>query len=348
MDNDTSPFETLKQILRNARQPDLLDDHPWTQSLIVQEARACVPELAQAGPGQQLVGALSNLFPQLQPANAPKRGKRLDPRWGEFGLLAALYFAPYNNGKAYPSTLGDAWGRIDPAVLYFVYGKPPEELGADQIQKYELVGEDIDYAATSTLSDWHKKGLQRFTEIVLNRERFLSRTSVEPSIILHPEAASRPAGSGETKPPAPEAKRSVRTKRRLWVPALLLLLVLAGLGGFKGWRIYTAGTLVYQDVVRLQGQISPPIEVDDLNAGIPVMESLRRNLSAFKAEVGPLLWLSPYLKWIPTYGPDVAAGPALLDFTEHLLNASILSYQAAQPLLNETVSYTHLRAHETV
>jgi hypothetical protein len=38
MDKNAVPFETLKQILRHVRDPERLDDHPWTQSLIVQES----------------------------------------------------------------------------------------------------------------------------------------------------------------------------------------------------------------------------------------------------------------------------------------------------------------------
>src|SRR5688572_27824973 len=136
MEESTAPFETLKQILRHARQPDLLNDHPWTQSLIVQEALASDPGLAEASPGQQLIGALAGLFKQLQPANPPRVGKRLDPRWGEFGLLAALYFAPFNHGTSFPTSLMEAWCRIDPAILYFVYGKPAEALCPEDIGKY--------------------------------------------------------------------------------------------------------------------------------------------------------------------------------------------------------------------
>src|SRR3990172_4035641 len=165
MDKSAATFETLKQILRHVRNPDLLNDHPWTRSLIVQEARASAPQLTQASPGQQLVSALASLFPQLQPAGPPPGGQRLDPRWGEFGLLAALYFTPFNHGTSFPTSHLDAWGRIDPAILYFVYGKPAEALANEQIKRYQLVGADLEYGSASTLSDWHKKGLQRFSSI---------------------------------------------------------------------------------------------------------------------------------------------------------------------------------------
>ena len=82
----------------------------------MQEALASAPLLKETDPGQQLVSALAGLFLQMQPPAPPRRGKRLDPRWGEFGLLAALYFAPFNHGTAFPTTLLEAWARIDPAI----------------------------------------------------------------------------------------------------------------------------------------------------------------------------------------------------------------------------------------
>ena len=161
MDKHPAAFETLKEILKRARHPGQLDDHPWTQSLFVREALTGEPGLQEASPGGQLVGALGKLFQELQPATPPRRGLRLDSRWGEFGLLAALYFAPFNHGTAFPSSQLEAWGRIDPAILYFVYGKPAEVLGGEACEKYRLVGDELDLGPASTLSDWHRKGLQR-------------------------------------------------------------------------------------------------------------------------------------------------------------------------------------------
>ncbi|MCK7500508.1 MAG: hypothetical protein MZW92_67395 [Comamonadaceae bacterium] len=120
----------------------------------------------------------------MQPPTPPRRGKRLDPRWGEFGLLAALYFSPFNHGTPFPSSLLDAWKRIDTAILYHVYGKPAESLTGSEIQRYQLVGAEIEYGSASTLSDWHKKGLQRLADILVNRERYLSVSSSKPSILL--------------------------------------------------------------------------------------------------------------------------------------------------------------------
>ena len=108
MDEQAELFESLRQILRQIRDPQSLNDHPWTSSLIVREALEEDPQLREACPGQQLIAAIVRLFSQLRPPAPPRRGKRLDPRWGEFGLLAALYFTPFNHGTPYPNTMMDA------------------------------------------------------------------------------------------------------------------------------------------------------------------------------------------------------------------------------------------------
>lgn len=359
---DTTPhFETLKQILRLARQPSQLDGHPWTQGLIVQEALESCPELAQASPGQQLIGALAHLFPQLQPASPPRAGKRLDPRWGEYGLLAALYFTPFNHGTPFPTSLLDAWARIDCAILHSVYGKDGDGLSEEQVNKYRLVGDDIDYGSASTLSDWHKKGLQRFTEITLNRERFLARAYAKPSAILEETSAAGVADEAR-KPGAQETKRSTFRKRVIWLALGFLLLSALGLALLKAHSIYTRGLLVYEDVTCLQQVLQTQTDLSSLEArcsglipkhrssnaapsllqiyerALPVLDALRTDLAAFKEEADPVLRLCPKLEWIPVYGNDIASAPSLVELAEHLLDVSLLSAQAADPFLRELQS----------
>lgn len=359
MDATIPHFETLKQILRLARHPDQLDDHPWTQSLIVQEALDACPDLAQARPGGQLIGALARLFPQLQPATPPRVGKRLDPRWGEFGLLAALYFTPFNHGTPFPTTLLDAWRRIDCAILHSVYGESGDGLSAEQTRKYRLVGDDVEFGSASTLSDWHKKGLQRFTEITLNRERFLTRSYAKPSVILD----GTPAALKETRTPSiHETKRSPVIKRVLWLLLGLLLISALALGLLKARNIYDDGLRVYEDVTCLQQVMQTQTDLKSLDTRcstlipqtpssnlvskqveiyervLPVLDVLRTDLAAFKEEAGPVLALSPKLRWIPVYGNDIASAPSLIELVEHLLNSSLLSAQAADPLVRELQS----------
>ncbi|MEP7133557.1 MAG: DUF4012 domain-containing protein [Chloroflexota bacterium] len=329
-------IEELKQILHHVRSPEALDDHPWTRSLIVREVYGKTPHLIQVNPGQQLIGALASLFQQLQPANPPRAGKRLDPRWGEFGLLAALYFAPFNYGTPFPSSLLDAWRRIDSAILYLVYGKPVEELSEEQIKTYQLVGSDLEYGSTSTLSDWHKKGLQRFAELILNRERLLSRSSDTSSPILDSktkgdldklEKLDGSITAGQTRLP--------RLRRAFWLSFILVLIFVISLGVIKGWKVYDKGRVVYQDVTRIRERVRSTVEITDLETVTPDLLTLQTDLHDFTQEVQPLLWISPKLGWLPDYGGDLASAPAFVELAEHVLNTAIISLRAAQPLLTE-------------
>lgn len=334
-ENDTTCFDDLKIILKNMRSPERLNDHPWTQSLIVQAALTSAPQLKETLAGQQLVGAIASLFQQMQPPAPPRRGKRLDPRWGEFGLLAALYFVPFNHGTAFPGTLLEAWARIDPAILYFVYGKPAEALQEHEVQRYQLVGEDLEYGSASTLSDWHKKGLQRFTEIILNQERLLSRTSQTPSVILGSNGHTSTIPHSSTSTEGNERKPLPVSRRKIWLSLVLLLIVLLGLAGFQGWKIYGSGRLLYQDATQLRELVDGPVELETVSRALPLLKTVRSDLYTFKKDARVLLWLSPRFSWIPIYGNEIASAPALLDLAEHLLEASILSAETAQPVLKE-------------
>ena len=158
MSLDGNQLETLKGILENRLQPQRLDAHPWTKSLIVLASSKDTAGLQDRGPGQQLVIAIEKIFVQMMPRTAPRHGKRLDTRWGEFGIVAAQYFAPLSLGAPVPATLREAWGHIDQSILYFAYGKSENSLSTEEKERYKLVGDELEVAANSTLSDWHRKG----------------------------------------------------------------------------------------------------------------------------------------------------------------------------------------------
>ena len=184
-------LDLLKQILEKLRVPDRLDAHPWASSLTVQEAIAQDAALLGKEPGTQLALTMGKLFRQMMPTTPPQGGKRLDTRWGRFGILAANYFAPLLFGRMYPHTLREAWRRIDQAILLFVYGVPADQLKPEQVQAYQLVGDEPDLAANSTISDWHRGGLQDLLDLFLNQENHLSLSLGKPSPILNEKNANR-------------------------------------------------------------------------------------------------------------------------------------------------------------
>ena len=125
--------DSLKTILEQLHVPEALDSHPWASAAFVQDALTQNPDWKEMSPGRQLAYALETLFASTRPGVPPRRGKRLDTSWGEFGLLAALYFAPLKFGATIPGSLRDAWGRIDQSMLLYVFGRA-DALTVEQVQ----------------------------------------------------------------------------------------------------------------------------------------------------------------------------------------------------------------------
>lgn len=313
----TSEIDALRAILDHIQHPEMLDTHPWVLRPFVQEAVTRLPELRKASPGAQLVGALGDLFEKMLPAMPPRRGKRLDTRWGEFGLLAAQYFAPRRFGTPIPTSMRDAWGRMDRAILLYVFGSEADALTPAKIDTYKLVGDEAQVAPASTLSDWHTKGMQELLRTLDAHEQFLAQRQ-------------------------PAASRS-RPRRKLFkaigfICLALLALALAWLGG-KGWRIYRLATTVYQESTQLRQQASR-IDLETIRALDPSLGQLRKDFQLLKNEAAPFMTLGSQLGWVPGYGGDLVAAPDLVILADSLLASTDQTYHALSPILDAYASGT--------
>jgi len=252
MSFENNQTEALRYLLENSLQPQRLDSHPWTKSLIVLQATADTPELLKKSPGQRLVIALVKLFTEMMPSTPPRHGKRLDTRWGEFGILAAQYFVPILFGKPAPAALREAWGKIDQSILLFVYGKPGELLSEAEKEPYKLAGNELDVAPNSTLSDWHRKGLEQLMEMILKRENYLSGSLSKPPVIFR--------GGVKTVDLMKKSKPGLPVILGLLFLFLgILLLGLLLFCGFKARGIYKQVILVRQDMVQFDPQLPLPV-----------------------------------------------------------------------------------------
>lgn len=323
MPSEDRQVEALKFILENALHPERLDEHPWARSLLA----------GQAGqgnsPGQRLVAALTDLFAESRPSVPPRQGKRLDTRWGEFGLLAAQYFAPIRFGLPTPASLREAWGRIDQSILLFVY-EDPDHLTPAERDTYKLVADEPEVAAYSTLSDWHRKGLQRLLQAVQAREAFLSQSLALPAVI-QPDGSALDAAVST----APLRKPGRWGCAVLGVVFLLLAaLLLAGAWKAQQW---------YQQALLLRDQAYELRELMSSSSGMlerarqagPALASFRSGFLDLKSEVEPFLWAAPMLGWVPEYGGELTASPDLLTYADHLLAAADLSARALRPILEQ-------------
>lgn len=315
----------LKSLLEKASTPEVLNGHPWQKSLFVQQVARDVPELSGQAPGRQLLHAIALVFKRLQPTSPPRRGKRLDTHWGEFGLLAAQYFAPVLYGQPAPRSLRDAWQKIDDSILLFVFGGIQEVPEQDR-NRYKLVGDEPEVASNSTISDWHRKGLGYLAEAIYSHELHLSDKTGQGSPLI-----GNPAGNV-----APYRSKPVaRHPWRRWVGSAVLLLLLAGLAwlGIKGWRIYQLGMSVRDGLEQAQ-QVDISFEdLQSLEKIGPLLGTLRNDLDALDAEMEPFYPFLPALGWVPQYGQDIQSAEALLQTARGFATAGDEFYRGARPLL---------------
>ena len=328
----------LKYILEHSLAPDRLDDHPWASSLVVRQRVQEDASLREKSSGYRLVKSLSALFRQMMPSTPPRQGKRLDTRWCQFGMLAAEYFAPFEYGMAYPSSLRDAWGRMDMSIALFVFGKSAYESAPDaELTRYRLFDDEEEPTATSTLSDWHTKGLERLAELFLTSEQYLSQQLSQPSIVLEPSLASLPEEPAEKLPHHPGGsglRRLIAPYRRYVRPALLVLALLAVVWlGIKGLRIYQGARAVREDLAQVQSLAAGQLSLDMVEKVGPLLATSRRDVAGLRAETGPFLWIGKGFGWLPIYGGDLASAGEILKMAEGLTAAADQAFQAVSPLL---------------
>lgn len=312
-------IEYLRNILDNLQNPTVLDMHPWTARPFVMDAIEKNALLQSLSPGEQLVHALTDLFATTIPAVPPRRGKRLDSHWGAFGMLASHYFYPLRQGYPAPISLRDAWGRIDESILLYVSCRDVEPLTPAAINKYKLVGDEPAVTPGSTLSDWHRKGMQSLLEAVNTRDRYLAGQSnhVETSTGVELATARR--------------RRSVG-RIVLW-SLCMLLLALTSWGVYKANRIYKLALIVEEDAVQIRKIAASSPDLEMVASLSPELDTLRRDFDLFKAEVESVLWLTNGLEWLPAYGRDIASSEELLTLADRLLESGELTLDATQPLL---------------
>ena len=327
MNSPIDIYNELKKILEGSGAPSQLDDHPWTKSLLVQTSAD--KEAEAASPGYRLLAVISDLYRQSRPAKPPRRGGRLDTRWGEFSLLGALYFAPLDFGNARPSTLQDAWGRLDEVIWAYQFGESHPQVSESERARYALVSHEAAAAPVSTLSDWRLRGLERLAEQIAEREKLLSARHNLPSVLLDPQA--EPVELRLNEPPSSLLWGWYQQHRRnFWLGVGLALFILTfwqGFGLFFGYRAFKA------DVDRLQTLISSEPSLVVLEESGELLTQTRRDAQILQRRLRPWGWAGRLLGWLPVYGGDLASAEALVEMAVSLAISADESYQAAAPLL---------------
>jgi hypothetical protein len=312
----------LREIIDNLAKPEKLVDHPWINKRFVAEAVKQKPALADQPPGKMLVEAVSWVFQKLQPPMPPRKGLRLDTRWGEYGLLAALYFAPYKFGTPKPSTLREAWQGIDQAILLFVFG-PNSKASVEEKMRYQLVGGEKEIAANSTISDWHRKGLEHLAGVLLHYENTLEANS----------AGLKTSLSTTGKRDKSKAARTKKAIQKVVAWCFLFFLISFVIWtGYKGWRVNQRIQSIRQNsqaLLAIKETFAEPGKMEEAGRAISL---LRQDLLAVQKENEIFLNATPYLGWVPHYGGDISQVSRLLEMGIQLSTAGDEVFQVVSPV----------------
>jgi hypothetical protein len=178
---------------------------------------------------------------------------------------------------------------------------------------YGLVRPEPEVAPISTLSDWHRKGIQRLAEAIEGRETYLASLPV--------------ASEGE------KTHRRISLRKTLGLILALALLIALGAGAYKARQIYLLAQVVRADLSQLREVAGSPLNPETIQRAGPLLTRSRQDLEAFRGEVEPFLWLGPRLGWVPVYGGDLAASRDILQMGSLLLESADTSLAASAPLV---------------
>jgi hypothetical protein len=292
------PLELLKSALPHLRQTDALDGHPWAVSL---------PNSSGKEAGALLADLIIQTFQKTIPPGPPRAGKRMDTRWGVFGILAAQYFAPALLGTPPPSSLREAWESMDRSILFFAYGRA-DGLSEEEQAAYRFAGNELEPAPNSTLSDWHRRGLEQLAELVAAEHR-------------------QQRNSHET----------IRMRRLIpkwmWAALPALFLSLTVFLGAKAWGMYQRVLEIERQANALTDSLQSLPEMEEIPEFALAVHNLRTDLDALNGEASPYLWMTSYLGWVPKYGGDLSQAEDLLALAHNLAIAADEGLGAVTPAI---------------
>ncbi|MBN1890161.1 MAG: DUF4012 domain-containing protein [Thermoflexales bacterium] len=111
----------------------------------------------------------------------------------------------------------------------------------------------------------------------------------------------------------------------------LALIVLA----YKVGRVGSLGLSLLGRAERMLAIQPAQLTLESLGPIAGEVHATRSELHALRSELGPVLAIAPYLGWLPRYGADVEAAPALMDCAIELVDAGDLVLTGLQPALAE-------------
>ncbi len=328
MDESEKFMDLLRKILENLNQPEKLNDHPWVESNMVAETCLRTAGLSELAPGVQLVQTICSIFRMTMPNTPPRQGLRLDTHWGEFGILAAQYFAPYEFNLPFPSSLREAWQNIDRAILLFVFNKD-KDINKEDRNRYQLIGNEPEIAPNSTISDWHRKGLEQFSNFIM---QYKNQSDLKAKI---------KEKQFSQKSPIIRFINNIRIPKQLWSWSkriiLLLFIGIFAAGMWKGWQLYQKASSLKQQAEEIIVIYQSPGKLEKISEINQRISQLRLDLEVFQKDTFVLMDFSKNLGWVPVYGGDISQAPYMLEMIVQMSVTGDEVLKAVTPFLSESM-----------
>jgi len=128
-------------------------------------------------------------------------------------------------------------------------------------------------------------------------------------------------------------KRSLSLVELLIIVICLAILVVIGVWAAV-WldKLWVAADAVQADVAQLESMAGGELAQIDVERAVDLVRTTRADLDRLATLGQPLLELAPHLGWLPGYGPDIRAAPALLEMGIGLITAGEETLDCLLPL----------------
>ena len=286
----------------------MLDEHPWSIAITSRGRQ----KSDEHSPGEQLINLLTDQFRKMLPSSPPRWGKRLDTRWGVFGILAAHYFAPLKLGIPFPAGVRESWDRLDESILLFVYNRT-NGLSDRERSHYRFAGNEPVPVPTSTLSGWQNKGLQQLAEIM----------------------------NQEIKKRGLESQTASGTWNNWRLVRIIFGGLLIGVSLFltlQAWNFYQRSLVIEHLVDDLILFVKPSPQLEQFPEIRTRVSELRTEVDALYNHAQPYLPLAPYLSWVPKFGGTISQAENLLALAQNFTLAADEGLTAISPAIEESIN----------
>lgn len=133
--------------------------------------------------------------------------------------------------------------------------------------------------------------------------------------------------------PSENEPRRSSTKRIAGLLILIGLLIFLLWAGLKSWRVYQATRSLMALEPEARSLMSGGIKALNPDAAEALVLRAREDIAALHSELAIVKPLTPYLGWVPRFGPAITGAPYLLEMADAGSEAAVLAVSSLKPAL---------------